>query len=427
MTDEHFGSCLRRAREERSLSLGDVSASTKVPRSALELLESGSLSRTSRPRLRSRLHSVLRQGGRDQRRSAAHPVRSRRERGNRGGAHEVDQPGRRSGARRRTEPLVPDDEDTGRRRGLGLAVFVLILVLIATITLSLLLRRPPQSGEGLSWLGSAPNGRGGSRRPSRGLVRFRPDRYLAPTGCRCASAGYDAEVASARNPRDRAPRRQLRRIGSHRDAVRPRYRRALGAGARRAQEPASVCRRARVVRASARHAARTTGRRAFDLRAVRPTVRSRGARERRGADGPRRLRRRAGHEALRATPGRAGCLRHSGSFLELLDATGPAPSVCGCSSSACSGRARVRPRGRDLRRLRRRSVRRPADRRSSLPLGSRPGRRCVPGLRARRAAASRRPCARRWSGWRAPLWPRRPLCRCRPTSIEIAARRCWRS
>jgi hypothetical protein len=47
-------------------------------------------------------------------------------------------------------PIV-DDEDTGRRRGLGLAVFVLILVAIATITLSLLLRRPPQSGEGLSW------------------------------------------------------------------------------------------------------------------------------------------------------------------------------------------------------------------------------------------------------------------------------------
>ena len=44
MDDEHFGNCLRRAREERSLTIGDVSASTKVPRSAIELLESGSLS-----------------------------------------------------------------------------------------------------------------------------------------------------------------------------------------------------------------------------------------------------------------------------------------------------------------------------------------------------------------------------------------------
>ena len=45
---------------------------------------------------------------------------------------------------------VPDEEEGGRRRGMGVAVFVIILVLIATITLSLLLRRPPQSGEGLS-------------------------------------------------------------------------------------------------------------------------------------------------------------------------------------------------------------------------------------------------------------------------------------
>ena len=43
MNDEHFGSCLRRARESRALTVGDVSAATKVPRSALELLESGKL------------------------------------------------------------------------------------------------------------------------------------------------------------------------------------------------------------------------------------------------------------------------------------------------------------------------------------------------------------------------------------------------
>ena len=45
---------------------------------------------------------------------------------------------------------VPEEEDSSRRRGLGLAVFVIIFVLIATIAFSLLLRRPPQSGEGLS-------------------------------------------------------------------------------------------------------------------------------------------------------------------------------------------------------------------------------------------------------------------------------------
>src|SRR5215471_5175850 len=36
---EHFGLCLRRAREARSLTLGDIAAATKVPRSCLELLE----------------------------------------------------------------------------------------------------------------------------------------------------------------------------------------------------------------------------------------------------------------------------------------------------------------------------------------------------------------------------------------------------
>jgi len=38
MDDEHFGSCLRRAREQKALTVGDVSASTKVPRSSVEAL-----------------------------------------------------------------------------------------------------------------------------------------------------------------------------------------------------------------------------------------------------------------------------------------------------------------------------------------------------------------------------------------------------
>ena len=67
MNDEHFGSCLRRAREDRALTIGDVSASTKVPRSALEMLESGALAGSSGACLRSRLHPFLRQGGRHRR------------------------------------------------------------------------------------------------------------------------------------------------------------------------------------------------------------------------------------------------------------------------------------------------------------------------------------------------------------------------
>src|SRR4029077_3265318 len=146
MDDEHFGTCLRRAREDRALTIGDVSASTKVPRSALELLESGNLSGLPahvfvRGFIRSYAKAV---GIKDTQpltlfdraintESEAERVKS---------VAPVVDPTLAGG--------IPDDEETGRRRGLGLAVFVIILVLIATITLSLLLRRPPQSGEGLS-------------------------------------------------------------------------------------------------------------------------------------------------------------------------------------------------------------------------------------------------------------------------------------
>src|SRR5579884_2365915 len=40
---EHFGVCLRRARERRGLTLADLAIETKVPRSSLELLEAGDL------------------------------------------------------------------------------------------------------------------------------------------------------------------------------------------------------------------------------------------------------------------------------------------------------------------------------------------------------------------------------------------------
>jgi cytoskeletal protein RodZ len=149
MNDEHFGSCLRRAREERALTLGDIAVSTKVPRSALELLESGTLSGLPahvfvRGFIRSYAKAV---GIADEtplglfdRAVGIKPAPA---------AIEEVAPN----VPPVPAPLpsaIPDDEESGRRRGLGVAVFVIILVLIATITLSLLLRRPPQSGEGLS-------------------------------------------------------------------------------------------------------------------------------------------------------------------------------------------------------------------------------------------------------------------------------------
>jgi cytoskeleton protein RodZ len=152
MDDEHFGNCLRRAREEKSLTIGDVSASTKVPRSALEMLESGSLcGLPAQVFVRGFIRSYAKAVGI----SEAQPlnlydraVNRESEAAHAKSVSPVVDPSLAGGA--------VDEDDAGRRRGLGLAVFVIILVLIATITLSLLLRRPPPSGEGLSLLGPTP-------------------------------------------------------------------------------------------------------------------------------------------------------------------------------------------------------------------------------------------------------------------------------
>ena len=152
MDDEHFGNCLRRAREEKSLTVGDVSASTKVPRSAIELLESGSLSGLpAHVFVRGFIRSYAKAVGI----AEAQPLGL------------FDRAINRESEVARAKSVSPvvdpslaggavEEDDAGRRRGLGLAVFVIIFVLIATITLSLLLRRPPQSGEGLSVLKPTP-------------------------------------------------------------------------------------------------------------------------------------------------------------------------------------------------------------------------------------------------------------------------------
>ena len=154
MNDEHFGSCLRRAREERALTLGDVSASTKVPRSALELLESGSLAGLpAHVFVRGFIRSYAKAVGIAESKPLGlfdRAVGAKTEAERAVAEVPVVDPELSGGA-----TVVHDDEETVRRRGLGLAVFVIILVLIATITLSLLLRRPPQSGEGLSMLSPA--------------------------------------------------------------------------------------------------------------------------------------------------------------------------------------------------------------------------------------------------------------------------------
>jgi cytoskeletal protein RodZ len=155
MDTDSFGSCLRRAREKRQLTLREVAGATKIPRTTLESIEAGNLDELPADVfVRGFIRSYARLVGTDE----AEPL------------HNFE---RALNARRDAEravsstPVVPEPaapatvpsvasgpiEDDGtrpRRGGLGLAVFVIILLLIATITLSLLLRRPPPSGEGLS-------------------------------------------------------------------------------------------------------------------------------------------------------------------------------------------------------------------------------------------------------------------------------------
>jgi cytoskeletal protein RodZ len=141
---DNFGLWLRHAREDRGASLGEVSASTKVSQSTLTMLEAGKLEQLpAEVFVRGFIRSYARAVGVDDTRPLA--------------LYERALEARRDAERAQSKtPVIdpvfsgPMGEDEAPRSTLGLAVFVIILLLIATITLSLLLRRPPQSGEGLS-------------------------------------------------------------------------------------------------------------------------------------------------------------------------------------------------------------------------------------------------------------------------------------
>jgi cytoskeletal protein RodZ len=145
METEPFGTCLRRARESRRLSLGDVASATKIPRVTLQLIEASALDDLPADVfVRGFIRSYARAVGLDEGEPLHGFERAREARLNAERARSVIPV---------VDPALAtaaDDEAAMPRRGLGLAVFVIILLLIATITLSLLLRRPPQSGEGLS-------------------------------------------------------------------------------------------------------------------------------------------------------------------------------------------------------------------------------------------------------------------------------------
>ena len=155
---EHYGISLRQARQDRALTLGEIAASTKVPRTALELIEEGSLDGLPADVfVRGFIRSYARAVGMSELQPLAQfdrALRARTEAARAESALPVVDPMIAGIATGQMQMQMQMDDDSeaaaSSRRGLGLAVFVIVLLLIATITLSLLLRRPPPSGEGLS-------------------------------------------------------------------------------------------------------------------------------------------------------------------------------------------------------------------------------------------------------------------------------------
>jgi cytoskeletal protein RodZ len=154
METVNFGTFLREERERRQVSLAEISRSTKLSVSSLQIMEAGNLDSLPpdvfvRGFIRSYAKclgissseplGLLDQILSERRRVAEQPVIITN----------------RSERKPAVETALPldaqvEDEPQAPRRGIGLAVFVIIVLLIATITLSLFLRQQPQSGEGLS-------------------------------------------------------------------------------------------------------------------------------------------------------------------------------------------------------------------------------------------------------------------------------------
>ncbi len=174
MDKEHFGNCLRRAREKRAISLSDVAQKTKVSRSVLELLEKGDLDLLPvEVYSRGFIRSFARAVGTDEAEPLLLYERAMDARTAAEKARFVTPVAKRPDAPNQQT----DDETSAPRRGLGLAVFVIILLLIATITLSLLLRRPPPSGEGLSL---APVDSGANVSPAQAVRLLSPPAASTP-------------------------------------------------------------------------------------------------------------------------------------------------------------------------------------------------------------------------------------------------------
>ncbi|HEY3358719.1 MAG TPA: helix-turn-helix domain-containing protein [Polyangia bacterium] len=138
---DNLGHYLRSERENRSIALGDVSRTTKIPVRSLERLEKGEYEALpGEVFVRGFIKSYARCLGIDDE-GALLIYDSEKER-------------RREDEVAEVQAVVETQaRDTGAglaRRRVGFAVFVVIILIIATITLSLLLRRPHHDIGGVS-------------------------------------------------------------------------------------------------------------------------------------------------------------------------------------------------------------------------------------------------------------------------------------
>lgn len=138
MEPEHFGAFLKRGREARGLSIGEVSRATKIKEQSLERLEAAALDALPAPVfVRGFVAAYAREVGLDVAEALAL-------------LEQRLPPGDRPLP---PLPVAPPPVETPReiegRRRVGVVLVVLLILVVATLTLSLLLRHG-RAGDGLS-------------------------------------------------------------------------------------------------------------------------------------------------------------------------------------------------------------------------------------------------------------------------------------
>jgi cytoskeletal protein RodZ len=145
MDREHFGSFLRKQREERGITLAELSRATKIKEQNLQLLEDAALeSLPARVFVVGYVGAYARAVGADEREAIARLQRHA----------PAASPSQIGACMKKVVARVEDGEDAPPRplgnRRFGVALVVFLLLIVATLTLSLLLRHGGHAGGPMS-------------------------------------------------------------------------------------------------------------------------------------------------------------------------------------------------------------------------------------------------------------------------------------